>query len=131
MDEAERLCDRVGIVDQGRLIALDSPSGLIARLGGEHHIEFTLNESGSAVDLPWSGLPGVVSASHRDGVHTLTVTETHVAIPPLLALLHQRGWTLARLTTRHVSLEDVFVALTGRRISADDADDHSRTPNGM
>lgn len=130
MDEAERLCDRVGIVDQGRLIALDSPSGLIARLGGEHHIEFTLNESGSAVDLPWSGLPGVVSASHRDGVHTLTVTETHVAIPPLLALLHQRGWTLARLTTRHVSLEDVFVALTGRRISADDAGDHARTSNG-
>jgi len=117
MDEAERLCDRVGIVDHGRLIALDSPTNLIARLGGEHHIEFTLSEPTDEENLDWKSLPGVVSASCLNGLYTLNVAEPHVTIPALLSLLHQRGLTLSRLTTRHVSLEDVFVALTGRSMS--------------
>src|SRR5262249_41735441 len=50
MDEAERLCDRVAIVDRGKVIALDTPASLIARLGGDHHVEFTLNGSVTVED---------------------------------------------------------------------------------
>ncbi|MCX7700939.1 MAG: ABC transporter ATP-binding protein [Gemmataceae bacterium] len=117
MDEAERLCDRVGIVDQGRLIALDTPSGLIARLGGDHHIEFTLNETEGIAQLPLASLPGVVAVHEYHGVHVLRVTAPHQTVPALLRLLHERHLSLSRLSTRHVSLEDVFVALTGRNIS--------------
>ncbi len=117
MDEAERLCDRVGIVDHGRLIALDTPSGLIARLGGDHHVEFTLAEMDCPVQLPFESLPAVVAVHEHHGVHVLRVTAPHQTIPALLQLLLQHRLSLSRLTTRHVSLEDVFVALTGRSIS--------------
>jgi ABC-2 type transport system ATP-binding protein len=116
MDEAERLCDRVAIVDHGKVIALDTPNGLIARLGGEHHIEFALTDNQSADEAALSGLPAVASARQAHGVYILHVTAPHLAVPALLELLQSRGLSLSRLTTRHVSLEDVFVSLTGRTI---------------
>jgi ABC-2 type transport system ATP-binding protein len=121
MDEAERLCDRVGIVDQGKVIALDTPAALIARLGGEHHVEFTLANA-AADESALAQLPAVASVQRQHDAYVLNVTAPHVAIPALLALLQSRGQTLSALTTRHVSLEDVFVALTGRTISADETE---------
>jgi ABC-2 type transport system ATP-binding protein len=116
MDEAERLCDRVAVVDHGRVIALGSPSELIARIGGDHLIEFALTESEVAPETVLQGLPAVVSV-RRDGNATiLACTAPHVALPALLDLLQQRGLHLAQLTTRHASLEDVFVTLTGRHL---------------
>ena len=117
MDEAERLCDRVAIVDQGKMIALGSPADLIAEIGGEHVVEFAVGGEGtpllaeSLADLP------TVSAcrAEADGF-ALTVGEPHSAIPALLDRLTGLGRPLARLTTRQVSLEDVFVALTGRHL---------------
>ena len=116
MDEAERLCDRVAIVDHGKVIALDTPVGLIATLGGEHRIEFTLSDHSHCDESIFRDLPATVSASCQNGIFSLGVTAPHIAIPALLERLQERGLSLSRLTTRHVSLEDVFVALTGRKL---------------
>lgn len=117
MEEAERLCDRVAIVDQGRVIALGSPRELIARLGGDHVVEFSLSEADRSLVAAdaWNELPAVTcSRLEGEAIH-LSVTEPHVAIPALLARLAERNGRLASLTTRHASLDDVFVALTGRQ----------------
>jgi len=124
MDEAERLCDRVAIVDHGRVIAMGSPADLIARLGGDHVVEFALDGGTAPARAPGEerllALPAVRAARiEADGI-ALTVTEPHVTIPALLELLRSEGAVLARLTTRHVSLEDVFVLLTGRHLRDDD-----------
>src|SRR5262249_41228735 len=119
MDEAERLCDRVAIVDKGRVIALGTPTELIAQLGGEHLIEFALESDTSADEESLRRLPSVVSARRAEDGYSLAVTAPHVAIPGLLQYLQERELKLARLTTRHASLEDVFVSLTGRRLEED------------
>ena len=115
MDEAERLCDRVAVVDHGKVIALGSPRELIASLGGEHVIEFSLlHENGVAPDL--KTLPKVQSVRKEDNIYSLSVSELHVALPALLDRLRQSNLELAGLSTRHASLEDVFVTLTGRHL---------------
>jgi ABC-2 type transport system ATP-binding protein len=116
MDEAERLCDRVAIVDHGRVIALGSPAELIARLGGEHLVEFALSDGQALAATALQALPEVVSVRHEEEAYSLAVTAPHIAIPALLQLLQQQNLQLARLTTRHASLEDVFVTLTGRHL---------------
>jgi ABC-2 type transport system ATP-binding protein len=123
MDEAERLCDRVAVVDHGRVIALGSPHELIADLGGEHVIEFTLGpaDGGPAPEAFLDGLPAVRAVRRDADLYSLSVTEPHVALPPLLARLREGGHELASLTTRHASLEDVFVTLTGRHLRDGDA----------
>ncbi|HEY1600174.1 MAG TPA: ABC transporter ATP-binding protein [Pirellulales bacterium] len=118
MDEAERLCDRVAIVNAGQVIALGTPRELIARLGGEHMIEFSLvagNASQVEADT-FADLPSVRSARREAELYTLSVSEPHVALPALLGRLESQGMALANLTTRHASLEDVFVHLAGRHI---------------
>src|SRR5213594_4170132 len=89
MDEAERLCDRVAVVDHGRVIALGSPAELIASLKGEHVVEFAVNGEGAASSRPLDpgtllALPSVTSALADAGGVLLTVAEPHVAIPALL-----------------------------------------------
>jgi ABC-2 type transport system ATP-binding protein len=117
MDEAEKLCDRVAIVDHGKVIALGSPAELIARLGGDHVIEFAFVEGQPALaPAVFTDLPGVQSAHEEDGLVGLRVTELHVVLPAVLDRVRQAGAPLARLTTRHASLEDVFVQLTGRHL---------------
>jgi ABC-2 type transport system ATP-binding protein len=116
MDEAERLCDRVGIVDHGKVIALGTPAELIAQLGGEHLIEFALENDGTADEGALRGLPTVQSVRREEDAYCLAVSAPHVAIPALLQYLQGQHLNLARLTTRHASLEDVFVSLTGRRL---------------
>ena len=116
MDEAERLCDRVAIVDQGKVIALGTPHQLIAQLGGEHFVEFVLENSASLSEQDLSQLPCVVSVRRDRDAYCLTVTAVHRSLPALLEMTQERNLALARLTTRHASLEDVFVTLTGRRL---------------
>ena len=121
MDEAERLCDRVAIVDHGRIMTLGSPAELISVLGGEHVVEFALENSGSEqIDLPeMLNLISVQSARREGDGFSLNVGEPHLAIPSLIACLENAGAALSRLTTRHASLEDVFVKLTGRHLRDD------------
>lgn len=122
MDEAERLCDRVAIVDHGRILALDSPRNLISQLQGDHVIEFR-TDGGSPKESDLRPLTGVASVRREEAVWCLSVAEPHVVIPRLLTLLESHGHVLTSLTTRQASLEDVFVSLTGRHL--DDADDES------
>jgi ABC-2 type transport system ATP-binding protein len=118
MDEAEKLCDRVAIVDHGKVIALGSPRELISRLGGEHVVEFGLMKvDGREVSASvFSPVEGVTDAIVESGRFLLTVSEPHRSIPALLGFLEREHLELESLTTRHVNLEDVFVNLTGRHL---------------
>ena len=124
MDEAERLCDRLAIVDHGQIIAEGSPADLINRLGGHHVVEFSVsgNSHGSTgkpeshAEKTWRSLPSVESVREDDGLVALNVKEPHLTIPALLDAINRRGSELRHLTTRQASLEDVFVRLTGRHL---------------
>jgi ABC-2 type transport system ATP-binding protein len=120
MDEAERLCDRVAVVDRGEVIASGSPAELIAGLGGEHVVEFALANGSAMPPDRLQSLPAVLQVRQDATGIALTVSEPHVAIPALLQCVESLGFDLIRLTTRHASLEDVFVRLTGRRLRDDE-----------
>lgn len=124
MEEAERLCDRVAVVDRGKVIALGSPRELISSLGGEHVLNFSVMSAangtiGNRAPLDTAALsqiPGVTDVREDDGLFSLSVNEPHVSLPALLGCLKTQGHELASLSTRHASLEDVFVKLTGRHL---------------
>src|SRR5690348_8517553 len=116
MDEAERLCDRLAIVDHGQIIAEGSPPELIAKLGGHHVVEFALSGNSHGDNTLWQSLPGVDSVRNDDGMVSLSVCEPHRTIPALLERVDQQSAQLERLNTRQASLEDVFVNLTGRHL---------------
>ena len=116
MDEAERLCDRLAIVDHGQIIADGSPNELIHRLGGHHVVEFSVAGSDGAALPAWRELPSVESAREEEGLIALNVKEPHLTIPALLDAINRQGGQLQHLTTRQASLEDVFVRLTGRHL---------------
>jgi ABC-2 type transport system ATP-binding protein len=118
MEEAERLCDRVAILDHGRVIALGTPRSLIASLGAEHVVEFALVDGAARAPSveELAGLPGVHAVRPGPDRTALTVAAVHRAVPALLALVERRGAELSLLATHHATLEDVFVALTGRQL---------------
>jgi ABC-2 type transport system ATP-binding protein len=120
MDEAERLCNRVAVMDHGKVIALGSPGELIAGLGGEHIVEFALTNGKNFLESDAAKLPSVKEVRADMNGIALTVAEPHIAIPALLKYLQSQDLTLARLSTRHASLEDVFVSLTGRHLRDDE-----------
>jgi ABC-2 type transport system ATP-binding protein len=128
MDEAERLCDRVAIVDHGKLIALDTPQGLIASLGGDQIVEFSYEvPSGGIVDAAkFADLPGVSEARIQNGDVCLSVRELHVTLPALVDRIEKLGDKLTNLTTRRASLEDVFVKLAGRHLTDDEENANGR-----
>jgi ABC-2 type transport system ATP-binding protein len=117
MDEAHALCDRVGIMDHGRLIALGTPAQLVQSLGAEHVIQFAVAD---APTLPahaaFAALPGVSDVRQEDGTTSLATSEVHRAVPALLDLLTAHRASLTLLTTHSATLEDVFVSLTGRHL---------------
>jgi ABC-2 type transport system ATP-binding protein len=122
MEEAERLCDRVAIVDHGRVMALDTPRRLIGGLGADQIVFFSVAEEA----MPGLGpetleaIGRAAGATHparaTDGGWELAVAATHEAIPALLDELDRRGLPLAELRTHLPTLEDVFVSLTGRAL---------------
>jgi ABC-2 type transport system ATP-binding protein len=118
MEEASRLCDRVAVVDQGRVIALGTPRELIASLGAEHVVEFAVGEGAATVltDSILRALPSVEGVARDEGSWRLTVREVHRTVPALLATLAERGAEPVHLATHHATLEDVFMTLTGRRL---------------
>ena len=120
MDEAERLCDRVAIMDHGRLIALDSPEQLIASLGGEHIVEFSISGNDGNRGLldaaVLTGITGVMSHRVDAGLHQLSVRQLHTTVPLIFAALAAQGLHLSDFRTHSATLEDVFVGLTGRNL---------------
>jgi ABC-2 type transport system ATP-binding protein len=119
MDEAERLCDRLAIVDHGQVIAEGSPTDLINRLGGHHVVEFSVTGVNGAASSAWRALPSVESVREDEGLIALNVKQPHLTIPALLDAIDKQGGALQHLTTRQASLEDVFVRLTGRHLRED------------
>ena len=119
MDEAERLCDRVGVVDHGKMIALGTPKELVDSLGGNQIVELTIAADAEPLASLAEALraaAGVQHARAQVGHLVLTVTELHVALPAVLAELRARRLDLTDLSTHHATLEDVFVTLTGRAL---------------
>jgi len=118
MEEAERLCDRVAVVDHGKVIALGTPRELIASLGAENVIEFAIDQHarGPVDEGVLRALPSVRDVVLDGGNWRLTVGEVHRTVPALLAALSERGAEPTELATHHATLEDVFMSLTGRRL---------------
>jgi ABC-2 type transport system ATP-binding protein len=118
MDEAERLCERVAIMDHGTIIASGTPRELIASIGAEHMVEFSTG--GGQPDLAaLARIPGVRDVRVEGGAVVMQVTELHQAVPALLGSVAAEGLELTELRTRSATLEDVFVALTGRHLRDD------------
>jgi ABC-2 type transport system ATP-binding protein len=125
MEEAARLCDRVAIMDHGRVIALGAPAELIAALGADQIVEFSV--AGPLHEQALTKLSGVRGVQSRNGSrdpqndnrpagYALTVTDISLALPALLEELEQQHAKLVSLTTHQATLEDVFVSLTGRML---------------
>jgi ABC-2 type transport system ATP-binding protein len=125
MEEAERLCDRVAIMDHGRVIALGTPQQLIATVGGEDIVEFAVSHGETSVPGParaaldpaqLTAIPGVQSHRVDEALHQLSVSELHTTVPRIFAALAAEGLHLSEFRTHSATLEDVFVRLTGRNL---------------
>jgi ABC-2 type transport system ATP-binding protein len=114
MDEAERLADRLAIMDNGSVLVAGTPRELMAALGGDHFVEVE-----STVELAGErllALPGVTRAEAVGGHLRLASREPHRTIPALHRLIETEGGELTALNTHHTTLDDVFLALTGRQL---------------
>ncbi len=114
MDEAERLCDRIAIVDHGKVIALGTPAELIATLRAPQIVEF-----GTEPELPVDALralPGVHEVHRRGPLWALGVASLPETTPALFSAIEAAGARLVSLSTHRATLEDLFVARTGREL---------------
>ncbi|WP_330240807.1 ABC transporter ATP-binding protein [Streptomyces sp. NBC_00525] len=109
MEEAQRLCDRIAVIDRGRLVALDTPAGLVAGADGSTVISFTPSEPLPEAEL--AALPGAVSRETRDG--RVLVNGTDETVNAVISLLARRGVTAHRLRVSEATLDDAFLDLTG------------------
>lgn len=114
MEEAERLCGRVAIMDHGKVIATGTPAELIAELRAPHVLEFTAEPAVGADIL--ASVPGSGDPRNRDGHWMMTVQTLADSVPALNAALERAGSKLVTLATHRATLEDVFVTLTGREL---------------
>ena len=114
MEEATRLCDRVAIMDHGKVIALGRPAELIESLGADQIVEFSVTNELTEDAL--TSLPAVNQLHKRGEVYAATVADIAVAMPALLAEIKRQQSELVTLTTHQATLEDVFVSLTGRML---------------
>ena len=117
MEEAERLCDRVAIFDLGKVIAEGTPHELIRSIGAEHLVDFSTAQPLTDEQISQlRNLPSVDNVESTDEGLQLAVGQPHVVLPPLIQFLSEKNVEMTNLTTRHASLEDVFVKLTGRHL---------------
>ena len=114
MEEAERLADRIVIIDHGRVVASDTPAALIRALGDTGVI--TLEVSGSVDAGSLLEEPGISRAEQSGEVLTLAVSDLGAHLPHVLALLAARGHAIRRISSSCATLEDVFLSLTGRQL---------------
>lgn len=114
MEEAERLADRLALIDRGRLVALDTPEGLIDSVGLEQRVRFATTD---AIDETWlTSLPEVTAVIY-DGGETV-VTGNNGLQFSVVAALASHGISPERFQADQVTLDDAFVAITGRRLEA-------------
>jgi ABC-2 type transport system ATP-binding protein len=111
MEEAQRLCDRIALIDNGRITALDTPHGLISRTAGSTVISFTPSEPLDDEEL--AALPALASVEHKDGRITLGGTDD--TVNAVLSLLARRRITAHQLRVTDATLDDAFLDLTGAK----------------
>jgi ABC-2 type transport system ATP-binding protein len=116
MEEADRLCERVAIVDEGRLLAIDTPAVLRARAPGGTLVELTLDGDAAAAAALIQVLPDVSSASARDGVLRVYSDRGGQIIPVLIDTVQGSGRTVNNINLAAPSLETLFLSLTGKRL---------------
>ncbi len=114
MDEAEKLCDRIAIVDKGKVISLGTPRDLISQLPSAYLVEIDTEPDWSAEQ--WRAIPGVEEARRFGEVWSLAVSSLTEVVPELLSAVERGGGKLVHLSTHRATLEDLFVALTGRAL---------------
>ncbi|HEY5538452.1 MAG TPA: ABC transporter ATP-binding protein [Thermoplasmata archaeon] len=112
MEEAERVCDRVGVMDRGKILALDRPAQLIKEFEQRDAVEFAADGDASA----FGTLPGVDEMNVEDGLVTLYTRQLESTLTAVFELARTRGMNVENFRVRNASLEDVFLHLTGRRI---------------
>ncbi|HEX7023331.1 MAG TPA: ATP-binding cassette domain-containing protein [Gemmatimonadales bacterium] len=116
MEEADRLCQRLAIIDRGRLLALDSPAGLKARAPGGTLIQVTLDGEASGAVAAVASLPGVARVSARGNELSAYAERGGEAIPGMLRAVEQMGRAALDIRLSPPSLETLFVSLTGRKL---------------
>jgi ABC-2 type transport system ATP-binding protein len=115
IEEAQELCDRVAIVDHGKIIALDTPRRLMADLDNGQKITFLADKNLDLAKL--SSISGVWAATNgKPGEYTLHAEDSQLALKKLLELASEEGFYPRDLRVEGATLEDVFINLTGRRI---------------
>ena len=115
MEEAQALCDRVGIIDHGRLIALDTPRNLINQIGtGVIHV--TLEQDGSCLVEPLSALPPVERVSWDEGVLAVHTRDAQAALVPIMEQVNSKNLRITHLEILEPNLENVFLQLTGKKL---------------
>lgn len=115
MDEADRLCSRVAIIDRGEIVALDSPQNLKARLGGDVLL-LDISEPNPEFVAKLKENEELRSVSIKDGELILTVSRGESFVPRVFETAHELGVTISEVSMRKPNLEDVFIQLTGREI---------------
>ncbi|WP_406206183.1 ABC transporter ATP-binding protein [Kitasatospora sp. NBC_01560] len=109
MEEAQRLCDRIALLDRGRIVALDTPGGLVGRSSGATVISFRPSRPPAEEDL--AALPGLVSVETSSG--RLTLAGTDETVDAVLTLLARNRITAHELRVTEATLDDAFIDLTG------------------
>jgi ABC-2 type transport system ATP-binding protein len=117
MDEADRLCDRIAIVDHGKLVALDSPTALKASVPGSNVIEVQFNNASPDWEQRLNTLVGVTSIKHEGaGMYRILTSDGSRTTTELVEMAVHGGVTVKSLSVQNTTLDDVFVHYTGRQL---------------
>ncbi|MGW4358458.1 ABC transporter ATP-binding protein [Streptomyces californicus] len=131
MEEAQRLCDRIAVIDRGRVVALDTPSGLVRRSTGSTVLSFVPSRPPTAPELDrLAALPGVATVTPPDAAGVLVLHATDDTVTPLISLLAEVGVTAQRLRITETSLDEAFLDLTGEGPTGEDLAGHGPTGHG-
>ncbi|MEU6500786.1 ABC transporter ATP-binding protein [Streptomyces californicus] len=131
MEEAQRLCDRIAVIDRGRVVALDTPSGLIRRSTGSTVLSFVPSRPPTAPELDrLAALPGVATVTPPDAAGVLVLHATDDTVTPLISLLAEVGVTAQRLRITETSLDEAFLDLTAEGPTGEDLAGHGPTGEG-
>ncbi|MEA2825576.1 MAG: type transport system ATP-binding protein [Actinomycetota bacterium] len=116
MEEADQLCDRLAIMDHGKILALDTPAGLKASVGADSIV--TVHASGDLAVLATvlQGIDGVTSAINIDGSIVVHVKGAASILPPIVTSAEHSGFVVHDLAVAEPTLETVFISLTGKEL---------------
>ena len=116
MEEAERLCNRVGIIDEGEIKAEGTRRELVQMVGGKDRVRINATSSLEAAATSARSVPGVIQASVEDGAITLLADDASAILPELLASITAAGTTISGVTVDQPNLEAVFLHVTGKAL---------------